>query len=150
MSVSKVTSAQTNLLSVYAVEVETDLSRGLYAFSVIGLPDQAVEEAKDRVGAAIKNSGLTSPKQKNQKIVISLAPANEKKEGAAFDLAIALSYLLAAEDVDFDPKGKLFLGELSLDGGLRAVRGVLPVAKFAKEKGYKEIYVPKDNAKEAA
>ncbi|MBX4198850.1 YifB family Mg chelatase-like AAA ATPase [Candidatus Parcubacteria bacterium] len=150
MSVSKVTSAQTNLLSVYAVEVETDLSRGLYAFSVIGLPDQAVEEAKDRVGAAIKNSGLTSPKQKNQKIVISLAPANEKKEGAAFDLAIALSYLLAAEDVDFNPKSKLFLGELSLDGGLRAVRGVLPVAKFAKEKGYKEMYVPKDNAKEAA
>ncbi|MEK7194109.1 MAG: YifB family Mg chelatase-like AAA ATPase [Patescibacteria group bacterium] len=150
MSVSKVTSAQTNLLTVYAVEVETDLSRGLYAFSVIGLPDQAVEEAKDRVGAAIKNSGLTSPKQKNQKIVISLAPAAIEKSGPAFDLSIALSYLLAAEEIDFNPKEKLFLGELSLDGSLRAVRGVLPVAKFAKEEGFKEIFVPKDNAKEAA
>lgn len=150
MGVSKVTSAQPNLLNVYAVEVETDLSRGLYAFSIIGLPDQAVEEAKDRVGAAIKNSGLTSPKQKNQKIVISLAPASEKKEGPAFDLAIALSYLLSAEEIDFDPKQKLFLGELSLDGTLRPVRGVLPVAKFAKEEGFKELYVPKENAKEAA
>ncbi len=150
MSVSKVSSAQTNLLSVYEVDVETDLSRGLYSFSVIGLPDQAVEEAKDRVGAAIKNTGLTSPKQKNQKIVISLAPAAVEKSGPAFDLAIALSYLLAAEEIDFDPKGKLFLGELSLDGSLRSVRGVLPVARFAKEEGFKEIYVPKDNAKEAA
>ncbi|MBX4195945.1 YifB family Mg chelatase-like AAA ATPase [Candidatus Parcubacteria bacterium] len=150
MSVSKVISAQTNLLSVYAVDVETDLSRGLYSFSVVGLPDKAVEEAKDRVGAAIKNSGLTSPKQKNQKIIISLAPAAVQKEGPAFDLAIALSYLLAAEDINFDPKGKIFLGELSLDGTLRGVRGVLPVAKFAKEKGFKEIYVPKENDKEAA
>ena len=150
MAVHKVSSAQTNLVSVYGVEVETDLSRGLYAFSIVGLPDKAVEEAKDRVGAAIKNSGLTSPKQKNQKIVISLAPANEKKEGASFDLAIALSYLLAAEEINFDPKKKLFIGELSLDGSLRAVRGILPVAKFAKEHGHGEIYVPKDNAREAA
>jgi magnesium chelatase family protein len=150
MSVSKVKSAQTNLLSVYEVEVETDLSRGLYAFSVVGLPDKAVEEAKDRVGAAIKNSGLTSPKQKNQKIVISLAPAAVEKQGPAFDLPIALSYLLASEDASFDTKDKLFIGELSLDGTLRAVKGVLPVARFAKEKGFKELYVPKENAKEAA
>lgn len=150
MSVSKVTSAQTNLLSVYAVEVETDLSRGLYSFSIVGLPDKAVEEAKDRVGAAIKNSGLTSPKQKNQKIIISLAPAAVEKQGPAFDLPIALSYLLASGDTDFDPEGKIFLGELSLDGSLRSIRGVLPVAKFAKENGYKEIYVPKENAKEAS
>lgn len=150
MSVSKVTSAQTNLLSVYAVEVETDLSRGLYSFSIVGLPDKAVEEAKDRVGAAIKNSGLTSPKQKNQKVVISLAPASVEKQGPAFDLAIALSYLIAAEDADFDTKDKLFLGELSLDGTLRAIHGVLPVARFAKDQGYKELYLPKANAAEAA
>ena len=116
MSVSRVFSAQTTALSVSLVEIETDLSRGLYAFSIIGIPDQAVEEAKDRVGAAIKNSGLTSPKQKNQKIVISLAPASEKKEGAIFDLPIALSYLLASEEIHFDTKNKIFLGELSLDG----------------------------------
>lgn len=150
MGVSKVKSAQTNLLNVYEVEVETDLSRGLYSFSIVGLPDKAVEEAKDRVGAAVKNSGLTSPKQKNQKIVISLAPAAVEKSGPAFDLAIALSYLLAAEDTDFDTKDKIFLGELSLDGKLRPVNGVLPVAKFTKEKGFKELYVPKENAKEAA
>ena len=150
MSVSKVISAQTNLLSVYSVEVETDLSRGLYAFSIIGLPDQAVEEARDRVSAAIKNSGLTSPKQKNHKIVVSLAPAALEKQGPAFDLAIALSYLIASEEISFNTKDKLFLGELSLDGTLRSIRGVLPVAKFAKENNFKEIYVPKDNAKEAA
>lgn len=150
MSVSKVKSAQTNLLKVFAVDIETDLSRGLYAFSIIGLPDQAVEEARDRVSSAIKNSGLTSPKQKNHKIVVSLAPASLEKQGPAFDLAIALSYLLASEEVDFDPKDKLFLGELSLDGSLRGIKGVLPVAKFAKDEGFKEIYVPKENAKEAA
>lgn len=148
--VSKVSSAQTNLLSVYTVEVETDLSRGLFSFSIVGLPDKAVEEAKDRVGAAVKNSGFTAPKQKNQKIVISLAPANEKKEGGAFDLPIALSYLLAAGEVEFEPKGKIFLGELSLNGDLRPVHGILPVSRFAKEKGFKEIYVPKENAEEAA
>ena len=150
MSVSRVFSAQTTALSVSLVEIETDLSRGLYAFSIIGIPDQAVEEAKDRVGAAIKNSGLTSPKQKNQKIVISLAPASEKKEGAIFDLPIALSYLLASEEIHFDTKNKIFLGELSLDGTLRSTRGVLSISKFAKDEGVEEIYVPKDNAKEAA
>ncbi|MDB5194807.1 MAG: putative chaperone, magnesium chelatase family protein [Parcubacteria group bacterium] len=147
---SRVYSAQTNLLSVHAVSVETDISRGLYAFAVVGLPDKAVEEARDRVSAAIKNSGLTSPKSKNQKIVISLAPASEKKEGPAFDLAIALSYLLASEEIAFDPEEKLFLGELSLDGKLRSIRGTLPVARFAKANGFKELFVPKDNAEEAA
>jgi len=150
MSFSKVYSAQTQLLSVTPVSVETDISRGLYAFAVVGLPDKAVEEARDRVSAAIKNSGFTSPKSKNQKIVISLAPASEKKEGPAFDVAIALSYLLASEEIDFDPEGKLFLGELSLDGKLRPVRGILPVARFAKKNGYKELYVPMENVEEAA
>lgn len=147
---SKVYSAQTNLLSVTLISVETDISRGLYAFSIVGLPDKAVEEARDRVSAAIKNSGLTSPKSKNQKIVISLAPASEKKEGPAFDLAIALSYLLSSEEIDFDSEGKLFLGELSLDGKLRGVRGILPVARFAKKNGFKELYVPVENVEEAA
>jgi magnesium chelatase family protein len=150
MSFSKVYSAQTQLLSVTPISVETDISRGLYAFAVVGLPDKAVEEARDRVSAAIKNSGFTSPKSKNQKIVISLAPASEKKEGPAFDVAIALSYLLASEEIEFDPEGKLFLGELSLDGKLRPVRGILPVARFAKKSGVKELYVPTENVSEAA
>lgn len=114
MSFSKVYSAQVHLLSVVPVSVETDISKGLYAFSIVGLPDKAVEEARDRVSAAIKNSGFTSPKSKNQKIVISLAPADLKKEGPSFDLAIAMSYLLACEEVSFVPDKKIFLGNFRL------------------------------------
>ncbi|MFH1472797.1 MAG: YifB family Mg chelatase-like AAA ATPase [bacterium] len=151
MNFSKVYSAQTNLLSVIPISVETDItSRSLYAFAVVGLPDKAVEEARDRVSAAIKNSGFDSPKSRNHKIVISLAPADQKKEGPSFDLSIALSYLLATDDIKFDPEGKLFLGELSLDGYVRTIHGVLPIALFAKESGVKELYVPEENAREAA
>ncbi|MDP2651330.1 MAG: YifB family Mg chelatase-like AAA ATPase [bacterium] len=150
MKFAGVYSAQTQLLAVTPISVETDVSRGLYAFSIVGLPDKAVEEARDRVSAAIKNSGLTSPKTKNHKVVISLAPADLRKEGPSFDVAIALSYLLATEEIEFDPEGKLFLGELSLDGKIRPIRGILPIARFAKEAGFKELYVPEENAEEAA
>ncbi|MBX4181256.1 ATP-binding protein, partial [Candidatus Parcubacteria bacterium] len=150
MSFSKAYSAQTNLLNVNAISVETDISRGLHAFNIVGLPDKAVEEARDRVSAAIKNSGFESPKAKNHKIIISLAPADQKKEGTSYDLAIALSYLAASGELSFNSEGKLFLGELSLDGKVTRVRGVLPIARFAKEKGYKELYVPIENVEEAA
>jgi len=151
MSFSKVYSAQTNLLSVIPISVETDItSRTLYAFAVVGLPDKAVEEARDRVSAAIKNSGFDSPKSQNQKIVISLAPADVRKEGPHFDLSMALSYLLANDEIEFDPESKIFLGELSLDGQVRAIRGILPIARFAKQKGFKELYVPIENVREAA
>jgi magnesium chelatase family protein len=147
---SKVYSAQALLLSVTTISVETDLSRGLYAFAIVGLPDKAVEEARDRVSAAIKNTGFKSPKSINHKVVVSLAPAEHKKEGPAFDLPIALSYLLANEDVIFDAEKKLFLGELSLDGRVRPVRGVLPIARHAKAMGFEELYVPEENVREAA
>ncbi|KKU50247.1 MAG: Mg chelatase, subunit ChlI [Parcubacteria group bacterium GW2011_GWA1_47_10] len=151
MSFSKVYSAQTSLLNVTPISVETDITRGsLFAFAIVGLPDKAVEEARDRVSAAIKNSGFKSPKNNNHKIVISLAPASLEKAGASFDLAIALSYLLANDEIEFDPEKKIFLGELSLDGKVRPVRGILPIARFAKEKGFKEIFVPVENAREAA
>src|SRR3990167_814614 len=151
MSFSKVYSAQTNLLSVTPISVETDItSRTLYAFAVVGLPDKAVEESRDRVSAAIKNSGFDSPKSQNQKIVISLAPADLKKEGPSFDLAMALSYLLANDEIEFDSEGKIFLGELSLDGKVRPVHGVLPIARFAKQNNFKELYVPIENVREAA
>ncbi|MBI2674003.1 MAG: YifB family Mg chelatase-like AAA ATPase [Candidatus Zambryskibacteria bacterium] len=150
MSFSKVYSAQTNLLSVTPISVETDISRGLNAFAIVGLPDKAVEEARDRVSAAIKNSGFESPKAKNHKVVISLAPADQKKEGPSFDLAIALSYLVANKDIFFNHEGRLFLGELSLDGKLRPVRGILPIARFAKQNNFKELYVPMENVREAA
>ena len=102
MSFSKVYSAQTNLLSVIPVSVETDISRGLNAFTIVGLPDKAVEEARDRVSAAIKNSGFESPKSKNHKVIVSLAPADQKKEGPSYDLAIALSYLVANKEHSFN------------------------------------------------
>ncbi|MFA6095127.1 MAG: YifB family Mg chelatase-like AAA ATPase [Candidatus Paceibacterota bacterium] len=150
MAFAKVFSAQNLLLQAHIVDIEVDLAKGLHSFSVVGLPDKAVEESKDRVSAAIKNSGFTSPKQKNQKITISLAPADLKKEGPLFDLPIALAYLLAAEEISFDTKGKLFVGELSLDGDVRSIAGILPLAKEAKKRGFTEIYVPLTNAQEAA
>ncbi|MBI5139263.1 YifB family Mg chelatase-like AAA ATPase [Candidatus Nomurabacteria bacterium] len=150
MSFAKVYSAQVNLLSGQIVTVEVDLSRGLHAFSVVGLPDKAVDESKDRVSGAIKNSGFKSPKASNQKIIVSLSPADLKKEGPFFDLAIALSYMLAAGDIKFNPEKKIFLGELGLDGVLRPIRGALPLAEAAKKFGFEEIYLPKENTLEAA
>ncbi|MDD5068042.1 MAG: YifB family Mg chelatase-like AAA ATPase [Candidatus Pacebacteria bacterium] len=150
MSFAKVYSAQTTLLDAQIITIEVDLSKGLHSFSIVGLPDKGIEESRDRVGAAIKNSGFKSPKNKNQKVVVSLAPADVKKEGPLFDLPIALAYLLASGDISFNPGKKIFLGELSLDGELRSVKGILPLTQKAKQKGFEEIYVPIENAREAA
>ncbi|MDP3958332.1 MAG: YifB family Mg chelatase-like AAA ATPase [bacterium] len=147
---SKTYSAQVTLLKAVPISVETDIAKGLYQFGIVGLPDKAVEEARDRVSAALKNSGFKSPKQKNQKVVVSLSPADLKKEGSCFDLPIALSYLLAAGDLSFDPEKKLFVGELTLSGALLPVRGALPIAREAKRRGYEELYVPNENVREAA
>ena len=150
MQYAKVYGAQTSLLTPHLVSIETDLSRGLHAFTLVGLPDKAVEESRDRVAAAIKHAGFESPKSRNQKIVISLAPADLKKEGPMFDLPIAISYLLASDDIRFDPEHYLFIGELSLDGHLRAVRGILPLVADAKKRGKRAVFVPKENEREAA
>ena len=150
MSFAKTYSAQTHFLKAKIVTTEVDLSKGLHAFSIVGLPDKAVEEAKDRISAAIKNTGFDSPKSQNQKVVIALAPAGLKKEGSAFDLSMALAYLLAAEKINFNPDKKIFLGELSLQGDLRPITGVLPLAEEATKRGFKELFVPAENAREAA
>ncbi len=151
MSFSKTFSAQTNLLNAQIIDVEVDVVEGgLNNFSLVGLPDKAVEEARDRVSSALKNNGFTSPRHSNQKVVVSLAPADIKKEGPSFDLAISLAYLLSVGEVEFDPKEKIFLGELSLDGKLRRINGVLPLITEAKKRGYTEVYLPKENANEAA
>jgi len=150
MNFARVFGAQPGLPKAHLVSVEADLARGLHAFNIVGLPDKAVEEARDRVASAIKNSDLTSPKSTNKKIVISLAPAELKKEGAAFDLPVALAYLLAAEELKFQPEGKLFAGELALDGSLRTIRGTLSIALLARENGIRELYVPAENAREAS
>ena len=150
MAVAKVYSAQNDISSSSVIEIESDLSRGLFSFAIVGLPDKAVGEAKDRVSSAIKNSGFDSPKSHNKKIVISLAPADIKKEGTSYDLPIALSYLLSSGEINFDPKHKMFLGELALNGDIRKIKGVLPATILAKRKGFKEIFVPKENANEAS
>ena len=150
MSLAQSYSAQLIGLQAEIITVEVDLSNGLHTFSVIGLGDRSVEESKDRVSAAIKNSDYISPKQKNQKVVVSLAPADIRKEGPSFDLAIALAYLSATGDITFLPSGKIFLGELSLEGNIHKVSGVLPILCQAKNMGFKEAFVPRDNASEAS
>ncbi|OGZ20157.1 MAG: hypothetical protein A2494_02690 [Candidatus Lloydbacteria bacterium RIFOXYC12_FULL_46_25] len=150
MAFATITSAQATLLGAQVITIEADLTKGLHAFTIVGLPDKAVEESRDRVSAAIKNSNWKSPKQRNQKITIALAPANLKKEGPAFDLPIALCYLLATGDIIFDPTNKIFIGELALDGHIRPIKGALAIASSAKKLGITEVYVPKENAEEAA
>ncbi len=151
MSFARVYSAQVNLLNGKIVAVEVDITRGtLHAFNIVGLPDKAVDESKDRVSGAIKNSGFKSPKKKNEKIIISLSPADLKKEGPFFDLAIALAYMLASGEVVFNGEKKIFLGELGLDGTVRSIRGALPLVQEAKKNGFEEVYLPKENAVEGA
>ena len=150
MGFAKVFSAQPTLFGAHRITIEADLAKGLHTFTIVGLPDKAVEESRDRVSAAIKNSGWKSPKQRNQKITVALAPADIKKIGPLFDLPIALCYLLATKDIRFDPVDKLLIGELALNGEIRGVRGVLAIATAAKAEGVKELYVPKENAVEAA
>ncbi|MES3005040.1 MAG: YifB family Mg chelatase-like AAA ATPase [Patescibacteria group bacterium] len=148
--ISKVYSAQTTLLNAEIIDIEVDLSRGLHSFSIVGLANKSVDESKDRVSSAIKNSGWKSPKNKNQKVVVSLAPADVKKEGPLFDLPIAVAYLIASEDIEADTKNRLFVGELSLDGELRSVKGILPITQKAQKEGFTEIFLPLDNAEEAS
>jgi len=147
---AKLHSVQIVGLKADIIDIEIDISKGLHSFSIVGLADKAVDEAKDRINAAIKNSGFKAPSKGNKKIVISLAPANIKKEGTHFDLPIALGYLLANQDIDFDYQKKIFIGELGLAGDIKPVKGVLLLVKKAKEAGFTEVYVPKENAREAA
>ncbi len=135
-------------LKALRVAVEVDVGGGLPQMLVVGLPDTAVQESKERVRAAIKNSGLVFPMRK---VVINLAPADIRKEGPSFDLPIAMGVLAAAEQLDAEQfQDTLFLGELSLDGSLRPVAGVLPVAAIAQQMGFSRLVVPADNALEGA
>lgn len=149
MAFSKVYSAHVSNLNTEKVDVEIDISNGIYSLNIVGLGDKAISEARDRVTSAIKNSGFKSPKQKNERIIVSLAPAHIKKHGPLFDLAIAVGYLKASEKFEFETSQSIFVGELALDGGLRKIQGALPIVKFAKEKGFKEIFIPFENGVEA-
>ncbi len=147
---SKVFSAATVGLEAQIIEVEVEVSHGLRRFSIVGLPDKAVEESKERVGAAIKSTGLKSPHSQTERVLVSLAPADLKKEGSLYDLPIALGYLTASEQIKFDSQDKIFIGELALDGKLRPIKGALSFALVAKEKSCPELILPQANASEAA
>jgi len=146
---SKVFSAAIVGLDAQIIEVEVNASYGLRHFEIVGLPDKAVQEAKERVGAAIESSGFQSPYHKPIRVLVSLAPADLKKEGSLYDLPIALGYLLSDEKIKFNASDKTFLGELSLDGKLRPAKGILSLAAEANKKGFKELILPKENAVEA-
>ena len=143
---SKVLSLGLSGVNGYEVQTECYIGTGLPAFDLVGLPDASVKEARERVRAAIKNCGFRFPVSR---IIVNLAPAGTKKSGTLYDLPILLSILAASEQVKLPKKRCAFLGELSLEGALRAVPGVLPMALAAKRLGYEELYVPEDNAREA-
>ncbi len=146
--VNKVNTATVIGLNAYIVDVETDVINSLPGVAIVGLPDIAINEARTRVRSAIKNSNYTFP---SKKVVINLAPADLKKEGTNFDLPIAIGILIEEETIDKEKvKDYGFIGELSLDGSLRGITGVLPLALGFKEAGIRSIIVPSANAKEAA
>jgi magnesium chelatase family protein len=145
---AKVTSCALVGLDGAIVEVEVDTSRGLPSLTIVGLPDTAVQESRERVRSAIKNSGLIYP---NKRLTVNLAPADLRKEGPAYDLPIAVGILLASEQIwPNRVENAIFVGELSLDGGVRHTNGILPMAALAKERGFHTIFVPAVDAPEAA
>ena len=145
---SKIFSSATYGIDAFIIEVETHCEKQIPSFTIVGLPDNAVKESRERVSAAIKNSGFDFPLKK---ITVNLAPADIKKEGSSFDLPIAVGLLAAIGKVGEEKLGKtLFLGELALDGTLRKIRGGLSIAVEAKNRGFENLILPIDSVKEAS
>jgi len=145
---AKVISGATVGLDSVPIEVEVDIAaQGLPAFNIVGLPDKAIEESKERVRSALKNVGADFPVKR---ITVNLAPADLPKEGPAYDLPIAIGILIASGQLSADISDSIFVGELSLDGNLRATSGILPLALLARNKNFRRIFIPSLNAKEAA
>lgn len=144
---SKIYTATLIGLDCKIVEVEVDYRRGNTYFSIVGLADKSIQEAKDRIPAAIKNSGADFVPMK---IVMNLAPAELSKSGPSYDLPLAIGYLIASDQVEFNTNEKIFIGELALDGRLRPVSGILPITDAIKRLGFTEIFLPLENASEAA
>lgn len=144
---SKIYSSATYGIDAYLVEVETNVEKQIPGFTIVGLPDNAVKESRERVTTAIKNNGIKFPKNK---ITVNLAPADIKKEGSSFDLPIAIGLLTATEDIKPYIDETVFLGELALDGKLRPVKGALPISVEAKKKAIKRIILPAESAIEAS
>ncbi len=145
---AKIISSTTYGIDAYLIEVETNVERQIPGFTIVGLPDNTVKESRERVTAAVKNSNFEI---KPSRITVNLAPADIKKEGSAFDLPIAIGLLAATDHVNENLiRESVFLGELSLDGKLRPIKGALPISVEAKRKGFKRIILPVDSAKEAS
>ena len=145
---AKINSYGLHGLNGYNIQVEVDISLGSPAYEIVGLPDTSIKESKERVRSAIKNSKLHFPANK---IIVNLAPANTKKEGSNFDLAIAMSILVASEQVKYSEASKyVFIGELGLDGSVKTVKGLLPILISAREKGFVNFIIPKGNQNEAS
>jgi len=144
---AKVKSAAVVGLEGYLVDVEVDIASGLPTMTIVGLPDKAVQEARERVRSAIRNSGYKFP---TRRITVNLAPADLKKEGPAYDLSIAISILISSGQLYAELSHSVFLGELSLDGKLRHNHGILPMVALAKGKGFSSVFVPLDDVKEAS
>jgi magnesium chelatase family protein len=144
---AKVNTAATVGLDAYLIEVEVDISPGLPNTLLVGLPDTAVKEARDRVRAAIRNSGCVFPMKR---ITVNLAPADIKKAGPTYDLPIAIGILLCSSQINCDLADTVFLGELSLDGSVRHIHGILPMVAMARDAGIKNVFVPVDDAREAS
>jgi magnesium chelatase family protein len=145
---AKVTSCAVVGLDGALVDVEVDVSNGQPGFTIVGLPDAAVQESRERVRAAIKNSSFAYPF--NKRITVNLAPADLRKEGPAYDLPIAVGLLMASEQLHADLSRTFIIGEMSLDGAVRHTNGVLPMAALARERGFNALFVPASDAPEAA
>jgi magnesium chelatase family protein len=131
----------------YTIEIEVDIQKGLPNFNMVGLPDAVVKESKERVRTAVKNSGFEFPVDK---ITVNFAPADIKKEGTHLDLAIAVGILVCSGSIEYaNIKGSIFIGELSLNGEIRGVRGILPMIIEAQRMGYNRIFIPQENLCEA-
>jgi magnesium chelatase family protein len=147
---AKINSACLQGLQSQLIEVEIAISPGLRIFNIVGLPDKAVEEAKERTAAAIKSISLSPPYSQARRVLVNLAPADLKKTGSLYDLPIALGYLLGSGQIKFDPEKKIIVGELALDGSLRPIKGALSFALLAQQYDFQEIILPWQNAQEAS
>lgn len=145
-----IASASIQGIEAHPVQVQIDSAPGIHSLSIVGMADKAVQESQDRINAAVRNSGLVPPETKNRRFTVNLAPADIRKEGAAFDLPIAVAYLIESRQLSKAPGDVLFAGELSLDGTLAPVNGALSMALLAKDCGYSSVIVPYQIAKEAA
>jgi magnesium chelatase family protein len=150
-SLSKVYSAELDGIDARLIEVETDVHKGLHSFAIVGLADKALSESKERINAAIKNVGAIAPNKENRKVVVNLAPADVKKTGSQYDLAIAVGFLAASGQLKApELDSYIFLGELALDGSLRPVSGAMNVSRLAARLKFSHVILPTANAREAA